>query len=290
MPDEVLLYLQPEKDAWYLDATFGSGGHTRLLLEAGAHVIALDWDESAIQAGERNFADEISSGQLMLIRSSFSSLSQVLETAKVPQLHGALFDFGTSTLQLMSGSRGFSFNEDGPLDMRMDNRLGVTAADLLNVLPEKQLADLFIEYGGEKFAKAIAKAIKNSPQPITRTSELSQLIIDINKRHHNMGQGKIHPATRVFQALRIAVNTELDEIASALPQALQALQSGGTLVCIAFHEGEDRIVKRTFLEWHIDGQGSVVTPKPRQPSIKEVENNPRARSAKMRVFRKNESI
>lgn len=288
MPQEVLQFLNPQPECWYLDATFGSGGHTALLLKAGARVIALDWDLKAITAGQDRFREQIEAGQLLLIHAPFSQLTDTLTRLKkeqkmTEQVSGCLFDFGTSTMQLLSHERGFTFHKDGPLDMRMDTRLGVTAADLLAALPEKQLAQLFKDFGGEEQAGSIAKAIKLQKNAPTTTTELVKIIESVKRRQRS----HLHPATKVFQALRIAVNTELDEIATALPQALQSLKPTGVLVTIAFHEGEDRIVKHTLRDWEAAGEGVSITKKPHTPNPEEVQINPRARSAKLRAFQKN---
>ena len=201
----------------------------------------------------------------------------------IPAPQGILFDFGTSADQLTSGTRGFSFLEDGDLDMRMDTRLGVTAKDLLAVLPEKQLAQLFIEFGGEHESKAIAHAIKAAKAPITTTFQLAQLV----ERTKRERRGHLHPATKVFQALRIAVNSELDEIALALPQALEVVAAGGIIATIAFHEGEDRLAKVAMKTWAQENKGEILTDKPVVASEAEVERNSNSRSAKLRVFRKN---
>ncbi len=277
------LRVQPEN--WYLDATFGRGGHTAAILNQGGKVIALDWDEEAIAYGQKKFAAVIEAGKLILIRESFSkvgaTITTLLDTQKIDLIHDAIFDFGTSTEQLTSSDRGFSFAGEGKLDMRMDTRLGVTAADILQAVPETQLAQLFFDYGGETESRKIAKAIKNSPQPIATTGQLSRLIEKVKGGRH----GKLHPATKVFQALRIAVNSELEEIKAALPQVLALLPSKGRLVTIAFHEGEDRLVKRAFKKWQQAQLGQMlelITPSPA-----EVAQNPRSRSAKMRIFEKN---
>lgn len=277
------LRVQPEN--WYLDATFGRGGHAAAILNQGGKVIALDWDEEAIAYGQKKFAAAIKAGKLILIRESFSkvgaTITTLLDTQKIDLIHDAIFDFGTSTEQLTSSDRGFSFAGEGKLDMRMDTRLGVTAADILQAVPETQLAQLFFDYGGETESRKIAKAIKNSPQPIATTGQLSRLIEKVKGGRH----GKLHPATKVFQALRIAVNSELEEIKAALPQVLALLPSKGRLVTIAFHEGEDRLVKRAFKKWQQAQLGQMlelITPSPA-----EVAQNPRSRSAKMRIFEKN---
>jgi 16S rRNA (cytosine1402-N4)-methyltransferase len=279
---EAVEVLEVQPDQFYIDCTFGKGGHTGEILAKGGKVIALDWDQEAINEGLKNFSKEISSGQLQLVRESFSKLKEVAQQLNVNQVSGILFDFGTSTNQLMSGDRGFSFLEDGELDMRMDDRLGVKAKDLLHAIPEKQLANMFQELGGEEDGWKIAKAIKLSSKPITTTWELASLV---EKVKHGR-QGKLHPATKVFQALRIAVNSELEEITQVLPQALNLLESNGNIVAISFHEGEDRIVKSMFREWEAQNLGKQLTDKPVSPSEEEVQTNPRSRSAKLRIFKK----
>ncbi|MDQ5951306.1 MAG: Ribosomal small subunit methyltransferase [Patescibacteria group bacterium] len=276
-------YLQVQPNHWYIDCTFGKGGHTAEILSKGGKVLALDWDEEAVIAGNELFKDEITANKLQLVRESFSKLAEVAQNQNISQVSGILFDFGTSTNQLMSGSRGFSFLEDGELDMRMDTRLGVKAKDLLAIIPEKQLVKLFEDFGGEEDAWKIAKAIKNSPVPIETTHQLGELVLRVKHGRH----GKLHPATKVFQALRIAVNSELDEITQVLPQALNLLESNGHIVTISFHEGEDRIVKTTFKNWEEQSVGEMLTKKPVSPTEEEVESNPRSRSAKLRVFKKN---
>lgn len=280
---ESLDWLQIEPDAWYLDATFGRGGHTQAILNQGGKVIALDYDQQAIEAGTTRFSEQLKNGSLKLIQANFSELTNVL--ADQPSISGILFDFGTSVEQLTDSSRGFSFQDDGPLDMRIDQNLGVTAADLLAVLDQKQLAKLFQEFGGEEQSKQIATAIvkTRSNQPITRTTQLVEIITKVKSNYH----GNLHPATKVFQALRIAVNTELDNIEQALPAALQALAPTGRMVTIAFHEGEDRLAKHFLRQSEQAGLGKVLTKKPITPSPEELATNPRSRSAKLRAFEKN---
>lgn len=276
------LGIKPGK--WYIDGTFGRGGHTAKILAAGGKVVAFDFDQDAITFGKEKFAAEIETGNLILIRENFSHLADTIvtlqKTNQISAIDGILFDFGTSTQQLTSQERGFSFEGDGPLDMRMDQRLGVQAQDLLVVIPENQLTELFKVMGGEIDAKRISKAIKSSKTPITTTKQLADLILKVKGRRSS----KIHPATKVFQALRIAVNTELDNISDMLPQALNILKDNGKIVTIAFHEGEDRLVKHTFKSWETRNLGYNETKKPLTPSETELSNNQRARSAKMRVF------
>lgn len=285
--EEATEALLVKKGHWYVDATFGKGGHTRKILSAGGKVIAFDMDQDAISAGKETFASSIVPGNLILIRENFAQISPIIQSLKedgqVNQIDGILFDFGTSTEQLKSEDRGFSFDGDGPLDMRMDDRLGVQAKDLLAIIPADQLEELFRELGGETNAKKIAKAIKSNPVPVTTTKQLSDLILKISGKQ----KGKLHPATKVFQALRIAVNTELENIMMGLPQALEILAENGRIVTIAFHEGEDREVKSTFKLWEEENEGENLTKKPVVPTTEEIKNNPRSRSAKMRIFEKN---
>lgn len=267
----------------YIDATFGRGGHTQAIIQKGGRVIAFDWDAVAIAAGTDRFSAEIAAGALQLIHEPFSQILSVIQKQDT-KIMGILFDFGTSVEQLTSSERGFSVLGTGLLDMRMDTRLGVKALDLLAVLPEKQLAQLFRDFGGEQEAGSIAKAIKRSPQPITTANELSELV----RRTKRFKGGHLHPATKVFQALRIAVNSELDEIAQALAGALQVVSAGSKIVTIAFHESEDRIAKDAFRQWENAGKGTQLTKKPLIPSEEEITQNPRSRSAKLRVFEKSE--
>jgi 16S rRNA (cytosine1402-N4)-methyltransferase len=265
----------------YLDATFGRGGHTREIIARGGNVIATDVDQDAIDWGTQVFANEIQNHSLQLFRTNFSELTQQLPSAT--KVHGVLFDFGTSVDQLKDANRGFSFEGNAELDMRMDDRLGVKAKDLLAVLSEKQLTNLFQEYGGEESSRAIAKAIVTDriTQPIVTTDQLVQIILRKKQR-----KGKLHPATKVFQALRMAVNMELESIREGLSQALSLLIPGGRMVTISFHEGEDRIVKHQFRLWEAAQLGIVLTKRSVEPTEEEVAENPRARSAKMRVFEK----
>lgn len=279
------LNVQPGK--WYVDGTFGRGGHTRAILAKGGNVIALDHDQEAIQYGQIHFVQEIEAGNLVLIRTNFDAMTNAIKLSKLitqeakDNLAGILFDFGTSVDQLTNQERGFSFFGDGPLDMRMDDRLGVTAAQLLAVLSEQQLAQVFREFGGEEAAKAIARTIvqERGKKPITTTQELVSIIAKSKRK-----RDKLHPATKVFQALRIVVNSELDNIKSALPQALELVQENGVIVTIAFHEGEDRIVKQTFKKW--EEAGRVTNADLQKPSVQEINENPRSRSAKLRVCTK----
>lgn len=286
---EAIEALQVKPDNWYMDGTFGRGGHTNRILKLGGKVVAFDVDQEAIEFGHQQFASEIASARLVLVNENFEKAADAVhllqERQAVGQLHGALFDFGTSSDQLMSPTRGFSFESQAPLDMRMDLRLGVKAIDLLKLINEKQLAEAFSELGGEREAKSVAKALKkhledNSDATTQTAAALAQVIAKAKYEP----RGKLHPATKVFQALRILVNSELDAITQAMPQIRRLLLPGSRIVTIAFHEGEDRIMKQLFADWERNQVGKRITKDVIKPSLEEEERNPRARSAKLRIF------
>ena len=278
----------------YVDATFGRGGHSRLILrrlnEQG-RLIALDRDPAAIAAGR-----EIADARLKLIHAAFSGLQAVLKAEAVEGVDGVLLDLGVSSPQLDEAQRGFSFRLDAPLDMRMDTSRGLTAAEWLAQASRQQLAEVIKNYGEERFANAVAKAIvaARAGGAIATTRQLAEIVASA-VRTREQGQ---HPATRSFQAIRIHLNQELEELSLALPQAVDALRPGGRLVVISFHSLEDRIVKRYLRDASRPPQFPSRLPlraadlpppllrlvgKPVTPSAKEVAANPRARSAVMRV-------
>lgn len=281
MTAEVIEWMQIKQGSWYVDCTLGGGGHTQSLLDNGARVVAYDWDEEAIARAAEHFEEEIRGNRLVLMHETFANLATLREIPLTREvlIEGCLFDFGTSTDQLMNAERGFSFNGDGPLDMRMDKRRGVTATDMLAFLSEKELQALLFK-AGEKQAKSVARAIKR--QPITSTKQLAEVVT----RAKRPEKSDLHPATKVFMALRIAVNTELDEIDQALPSALSILAPAGRIITIAFHDGEDSIVKHHMVRFENAGQGKMLTKKPLTPSTTEIYQNPRSRSSKLRVFEK----
>lgn len=299
MLPEVMEAIGPLQGALIVDGTFGAGGYTRGFLEAGASVIAFDRDPDAIAAGQAMVADY--GDRLTLIEAPFSQLHDELVRRELGPVDAVVLDIGVSSMQLDQAHRGFAFRLDGPLDMRMDQN-GQTAADIVNNWSEADLADLFYVYGEEKRSRAIAKYIVDvrDEWPITTTRGLANLIeklMPVRKR----GPGPvIHPATRVFQALRIAVNDELGELVSALHGAEQVLKSGGRLAVVTFHSLEDRIVKRFFAEAGETVRGSrhlpdvsiasarfeTLTRRPIVPGDDEMAVNPRARSAKLRAARR----
>ncbi len=290
MVEEAVSALKIKPNQWYIDATFGRGGHTQAMLEKKALVIAFDFDQEAIDYGRKQFEQEIEDKKLILVRENFANLKQAvtdlkLQNQRIGAIKGILFDFGTTQDQLKSQTRGFSFDQpESELDMRMDQRLGVKASDLLTVMPVKQLTEVFKNFGGEHQAKAIAKAIDRyrGPERSKKIETAGELVKIIEQVKHR--RGKLHPATKVFQALRIAVNDELNNIEQGLDQSLKVLNPPARIVTIAFHAGEDRIAKHRFKSWQEQEKGSMLYKKPKTAAPAEVEENPAARSAKFRVF------
>lgn len=297
--EEVLAALAIRADGCYLDATFGRGGHTQAVLQrlgATGRVLALDRDPAAIAAGRARFTDE---RRLQLLQRPFAQLqAAVAETGMTQGFDGMLFDLGVSSPQLDEAARGFSFTQDGPLDMRMDNSSGTTAAAWLAKASERELQRVISEYGEERFARRIAAALVRArhEQPIASTAQLAQLV---SAAVPTREPGK-HPATRTFQAIRIVVNAELEQIDQALAQALAVLRPGGRLCVISFHSLEDQRVKR-FMQQHSQDDplfaGLPQVPPERRarlrrigraihPGAPEVQRNPRARSAILRVAEK----
>jgi 16S rRNA (cytosine1402-N4)-methyltransferase len=291
---EVIAALAPKPGETILDGTFGAGGYTKAILATGANVVALDRDPTAIAAGQA--AVEAANGRLGLIETAFSRLDEAAASVDRPNVDGVVLDIGVSSMQLDRAERGFSFRNDGPLDMRMAID-GPSAADVVNELDEKSLAKVLWVYGDEKRSREIARAIvaSRARSPITRTGVLADLI---DKTIGRPGRDPIHPATRSFQALRIFVNRELDELADALAAAERALAEGGRLVIVAFHSLEDRIVKRFLADRTRERAGgsrhaaAVRVPDPTfhltvkgalEASDQEIASNPRARSAKLRA-------
>ncbi|OGY21661.1 MAG: 16S rRNA (cytosine(1402)-N(4))-methyltransferase [Candidatus Woykebacteria bacterium GWB1_45_5] len=286
---EVLEALNIKKDDIYIDATVGGGGHTKAILELGGKVLATDIDPEAVRYVAEIFSipleekDGRLSGKgkrLILTQGNFANLARTAREFGVGEAAGVLFDLGVSSHQLDSAERGFSFSKDAPLDMRMDQNLSVTAADLINGLNEGELYELFSKYGEESNSRRIARAVIRSriERKIETTKDLVETI-----EHVVGGRGKIHPATKVFQALRIAVNDELNNLKKGLEEATSLLKKGGRLVVISFHSLEDRLVKNFFRQRE-DLQ--VLTQRPIVPTREEILENPRARSAKMRVAEK----
>lgn len=308
LPNETLSLLAPKQGDTIVDATFGAGGHSNLILEQlGPHgkLIGLDRDASAIEQATHRFASAINGGQLVLVQSVFSELATVLNSLGIPYVDGVLMDFGVSSEQLTSPTRGFSFAGSAPLDMRMDKREDLTAARILAEWSEEELRDQFAIAGEQRYARRLAQEIvRQRPHlPIERTDQLVQLVQRVLPAAEQHTRGT-HVATKIFMALRMAVNHELEEITAGLQAATAVLKPGGRLVVISFHSLEDRLVKDTFKKLTADCvcppelpictcQASqrgpsvrLLTKKPITPSARESTTNPRARSAKLRACQK----
>ena len=284
--NQTLQLLQVKPDQWYLDATLGAGGHTSKILQSGGQVVAIDQDQTAILRAQEQLSDWLAQGRLKLLHGSFGQLQDLVAQSQVKQFAGILFDLGISSLQLDNPERGFSFLKRGPLDMRMDQTQSLTAAEIMNHYSETRLARLFAQLADEPKAKAIAKEIVHSrqSQPVLYTDQLAEIVARVY--HHQRKVHGRHPATKVFMALRMEVNHELDQLIAALPVAWQVLAPRGRLAVISFHSGEDRIVKRFFQHQARVQPAKLITPKPVVPSEDEIALNPRSRSAKLRVIEK----
>jgi 16S rRNA (cytosine1402-N4)-methyltransferase len=288
MVQEVLEGLQCQSGRTYLDGTVGLGGHAEAILIKSApsgRLVGLDQDLANLRKATARLKPF--SSRSLLIHSNYSQLTKVLESLQIVSVAGILLDLGLSTEQLKTSGRGFSFGGDETLDMRMNpDAQTSTAADLLNITPEAELNRLFWELGEERWARRIARRIVQVRRqtPLTTTAQLVDLIKHVVPA--KTAFGRIHPATRVFQALRIAVNQELDKLAAFIPQAITALESQGRLLIISYHSLEDRIVKRAFLQAEQSGQLQRLTKKPLVPQRDEIRRNPSARSAKLRIAAK----
>ena len=283
MTAEVLQHLRPEQGGLFVDCTVGLGGHSRALLEAGAtRVIGLDRDLDALaRAGETlaPWGDRVE-----LVHADYRAIAEVLDSRRIATVDGALADLGVSSMQFDTPGRGFSFQRDEPLDMRMDRSQGETAADFVARATETELADTIFQYGEERFSRRIARALVETRRaaPVSSTAQLAAIV---RRSIPRRGYMRIDPATRTFQALRIWVNRELDGLDRFLEAAASRLRAGARLAVITFHSLEDRIVKHTLraLQQRDAALVKVLTKKPLIPAEDEVQRNPRARSAKLRV-------
>jgi 16S rRNA (cytosine1402-N4)-methyltransferase len=283
-------FLRVRADGTYLDCTLGLGGHSEGIvrkLGPQGHLIAFDRDPEAMSLAKVRLARVVNemgseAPRITLVGEAFSNVAKHVQPAS---LDGLLADFGASSLQFDEAYRGFSFQADGPLDMRMDTRQGRTAEQVVNEADERELADLIYEYGDERRSRRIARAIVRG-RPVTTTGQLARIVASAAPA---MKQERIHPATRTFQALRIVVNRELDEIKDLLGAAPQLLKPSGRLVVISFHSLEDRIAKDSLREGAHKGIWEILTKKPAIADEEEIERNPRSRSAKMRAAERTKS-
>ena len=291
MVEESLALLLPEGGvrgaATFVDATFGAGGHTREILARapGSRVIAFDADPAAVERA-RDLAGRYV-GRLVPVHANFADLGETLDEIGIDEVDGILYDLGLSSIQLADPARGFSFAGDEPLDMRLDpTSEDPTAADLLARLPERELADIIHLHGDERHARRIARQIvaRRARSPLRTTSDLVAAVLSARPR--DAARGPIHPATRTFQALRMAVNHDVERLERSLGAAIARLKPDGRVVVISFHSGEDRAVKQTFKRWHDEGRAAILTRKPAVPSAREASANPRSRSAKLRAAMK----
>jgi 16S rRNA (cytosine1402-N4)-methyltransferase len=294
---EIIHVLSPQRGGKYVDATLGAGGHAWGILEASepdGRLIGLDVDPQALDLARQKLVDF--GTRAILLRASYTALKTQLTAIGWREVNGILLDLGVSSMQLDTPERGFSFKWDAPLDMRFDPENPVRAVDLVNGLPEGDLADLLFRYGEEHHSRQVARAIV-SARPLYTTGELAQVVAGVT----GSGRRGMHPATRTFQALRIAVNGELDALESFMPQAIEALGPGGRLAIISFHSLEDRIVKQFF---RMESRDCICPPRqpvctcghkatvrlinqrPIQPLLDEIKRNPRSRSAKLRSVEK----
>ncbi|NLX14449.1 MAG: 16S rRNA (cytosine(1402)-N(4))-methyltransferase RsmH [Phycisphaerales bacterium] len=287
----VLSLLDPRPGETVVDATLGHGGHARLMAEAigpTGRLIGFDVDEQNIERARRRLEHMVPPDRrpsISLLRANFHELNEQLDLLGVAQVDVVLADLGPSTDQLLDTELGLSFSADGPLDMRLDSRLSTTAADLVNAMGENDLADLFYNLSQERFSRRIARRICKVRHEgrIWRTSELVRIICSAVGEPAHSRAGRIHPATRVFLALRMAVNHEVENLQSLLGLLPDRLRSGGRAGIISFHSGEDRLVKQDFLARKASGLYEIRTKKPMTPSREECASNPRSRSAKLRV-------
>ena len=292
---EILNYLNLKKGGVYIDCTLGGGGHSKAILEKiypQGSLIGIDQDIEAIETAKEELRSYIDKAKL--VKGNFKNLEGILSDLKIETVSGIVFDLGVSFHQLKKKERGFSFKEDSNLDMRMDLTQEFNAGILINSYSEKDLAEIFEKYGEERFSKRIARLIvtERKKEAIATTKQLADLVIRSLPRTKKRHTWRIHPATRVFQAVRIEVNQELKALEKGLNQAIKVLDNEGRICVISYHSLEDRIVKHLFKEVEREGKDQVnyglkiITKKPIGPSLEEIRENPKARSAKLRVAEK----
>lgn len=286
LTEPLLEWIQLPTDGMMVDATLGHGGHSMLFgrqLGPAGKLLGLDVDQNSIQRAQSVLSDL--SCQVTLVRENFDRLETVLQQQGIDKVDFILADLGFCSAQLEDTDRGLSFQKAMPLDMRLDERLTTTAADLVNKLGQTELADMIYQYGEDRASRRIARFIvqQRSQKKIATTTELASLICRALKQPSR--PGRIHPATRTFQALRIAVNHELDSLQRLLDAAPKRLKAGGFIAIISFHSLEDRLVKNNFRQMKSDGIYEILTKKPIVADREEIQQNPRSRSAKLRIAR-----
>lgn len=286
---QVIEALDIKLNEWYVDCTLGGGGHTQKILESGGLVLGIDQDQDAINFTSAKLKNYITNKKLVIKQANFSNLKNIIENQKIIP-SGILFDLGVSSYQLTGNNRGFSFQSNENLDMRMDRtNQTVTARNLINVLYEKELQKLIETYGEDPLAHDIARAIviARKRKPIETTGELAVIVKKVYDRRYSK-KSRLNPATRTFQALRIAVNDELNVLKQTLSDSISLLKPKARLVIISFHGLEDKIIKNQFASWEEGKLGKNLNEDPILPTQTEINSNPKSRSAKLRIFEKNE--
>ncbi len=286
---EVLKSLDPKPNENFIDATFGSGGHTLLILEKNGpkgKVLGIEWDPELLKITKSKIKNKEFKKRLILAQGNFADLKEIARKNNFKDVSGVLIDLGFSSWHIEKSNRGFTFQKNEELDMRFDPGSGITAKQILNQWQEKKIENILKKYGEERFAKRIARNIcqKRKTKPINTTFELVKIIKESVPLWYQ--RQRINPATRTFQALRIAVNDELNNLKKCLPQALEVLKPNGRLAVISFHSLEDRIVKNFFKEKSKQKLVKILFKKPIVPSREEIKKNPRSRSAKLRAVQK----
>lgn len=280
--------LQIKRGHLYIDATLGGAGHSLEIIKRGGIVLGLDVDEEAIEYAKKNFKFEILNFKLKLARANFRDIDKIAEDNRFGKVSGIIFDLGVSSHQIDTPQRGFSYLTSSPLDMRMDQRLGVKAKDLVNALGKKELYGLFRTLGDEHHARDISERIVSQRQvkPFETTDELIGVLAHSYGFSNVSDFAKATSGKKVFQALRIAVNDELGALQEAMPEAFKLLEKNGRMVIITFHSLEDRIVKQEFLKLEVQNMGKIITKKPIVPTATEINENSRSKSAKLRIIEK----
>ena len=286
MLHEVIDYLLLKPGQVIVDATIGTGGHSFEILKSispGGKLIGIDRDEESLNVCRGRLSDFNSS--LELVHANFVDLDEALAKLGVDKIDGIIFDLGISTFQLKNAQRGFSFQEEGPLDMRLDKDSYISAYDLMNNLNESEISGILWNFGQERWHNRIARLLiqERAIQPIATTRQLADLVVRAIPHRYRKSHYRIHPATRTFQAVRIAVNRELEIIESAIKKAVTILKEQARICVISFHSLEDRAVKQTFRQLKAEGLINIITPKPLTPLLSEIEANPSSRSSKFRV-------
>lgn len=287
--DEVIQYLDPKSNENFVDATIDGGGHTMAILERNkpkGKVLGIDLDKTLLENLKFKIKNLHLENRVILVQGNFKNLKEIIKNTCPDwnqKVNGVLFDLGMSSWQLEESGKGFSFKRNEPLDMRFDSSQELTAKDIVNYWPEYEIEKILREYSEERYARKIAKEIVSERQkkPIFTTFELVEVIKKAVPRNYE--RGRIHPATRTFQALRIATNQELENLKLVLPQAMDVLKENGRIVVISFHSLEDRIVKNFFREKTKEEKLKILTKKPVRASEEEIQKNPRAHSAKLRA-------